>query len=209
VNSFLVLTFITLFDETIQPSEYKAILMKTSSNKTKFTALAAILFMLGGATSYAKTLGDTLRESKWEGIIGTWVDPKTKGQNRKVTYAWKVKDHAILVSGATFGTNSVAIMGRNAKDGTLFHAGTDSKGTSVLGKWEVKDGEAILGFGFTTGEGVEGVMQRRYTKKDNNTLVVSLEGLGPEPIVYTLVKVKTVTKAPGSGSKTSSDHKRP
>jgi hypothetical protein len=103
----------------------------------------------------------------------------------------------------------VAIMGRNAKDGTLFHAGTDSKGTSVLGKWEVKDGEAILGFGFTTGEGVEGVMQRRYTKKDNNTLVVSLEGLGPEPIVYTLVKVKTVTKAPGSGSKTSSDHKRP
>jgi len=183
--------------------------MKVSYCKTKFAALAAILFMLGGATSYAKTLGDTLRESKWEGIIGTWVDPKTKGQNRKVTYAWKVKDHAILVTGTAFGTNSVAIMGRNAKDGTLFHAGTDSKGTSVLGKWEVKDGEAILGFGFTTGEGVEGVMQRRYTKKDNNTLVVSLEGLGPEPIVYTLVKVKTVTKAPGSGSKTSSDHKRP
>ena len=183
--------------------------MKVSYCKTKFAALAAILFMLGGATSYAKTLGDTLRESKWEGIIGTWVDPKTKGQNRKVTYAWKVKDHAILVSGATFGTNSVAIMGRNAKDGTLFHAGTDSKGTSVLGKWEVKDGEAILGLGFTTGEGVEGVMQRRYTKKDENTLVVSLEGLGPEPIAYTLVKVKTVTKAPGSGSKTSSDHKRP
>ena len=183
--------------------------MKISSNKTKFTALTAILFMLCGGVSHAKTLGDALRESKWDGIIGTWVDSKTKGQNRKVTYAWKVKDHAILVSGATFGTNSVAIMGRNAKDGTLFHAGTDSKGTSVLGKWEVKDGEAILGLGFTTGEGVEGVMQRRYTKKGDNTLVVSTEGLTPEPIVYTLVKVKTVTKAPGSGSKTSSDHKRP
>ena len=176
--------------------------MKVSYCKTKFAALTAILFMLGGATSHAKTLGDTLRESKWDGIIGTWVDPKTKGQNRKVTYAWKVKDHAILVTGATFGTNSVAIMGRNAKDGTVFHAGTDSKGTSFLGKWEVKDGEAILGLGFVTGEGVEGVMQIRYTKKDENTVVVSIEGLTPEPIVYTMVKVKTVTKAPRNDPKT-------
>ena len=69
--------------------------MKVSYCKTKFAALAAILFMLGGVTSYAETLGDTLRESKWDGIIGTWVDPETKGQNKKVTYAWKVKDHAI------------------------------------------------------------------------------------------------------------------
>ncbi|MDE0577453.1 MAG: hypothetical protein OSB39_10945 [Opitutales bacterium] len=183
--------------------------MKVSYCKTKFAALAAILFMLGGVTSYAETLGDVLKESKWDGIIGTWVDPKTKGQNRKVTYAWKVKDHAILVTGTAFGTNSVAIMGRNAKDGTVFHAGTDSKGTSVLGKWEVKDGEAILGLGFVTGEGVEGVMQRRYTKKDENTLVVSIEGLTPKPIVYTLVKVMTVTKAPRNGSKTPSDQKRP
>jgi len=181
--------------------------MKVSYFKTKFTALAAILFMLGGATSHAKTLGDTLRESKWDRIIGTWVDPKTKGQNRKVTYAWKVEDHAILATGTAFGTNSVAIMGRNAKDGTLFHVGTDSKGTSGLGKWEVKDGEAILGLAFVTGEGVEGVMQRRYTKKDENTLVVSIEGITPKPIVYTLIKVKTVTKTPRSGAKTSSDHK--
>jgi hypothetical protein len=182
--------------------------MNVSYCKTKFAALAAILFMLGGVTSYAETLGDVLKESKWDGIIGTWVDPKTKGQNRKVTYAWKVKDHAILVTGTAFGTNSVAIMGRNAKDGTVFHAGTDSKGTSVLGKWEVKDGEAILGLGFATREGVEGVMQVRYTMKDENTVVVSVEGLGPQPIVYTLVKVETVTKAPGSGARTPSGPKR-
>ena len=170
--------------------------MKTSSNNTKFTALAAVLFMLGGTTSYAKTLGDTLRESKWDGIIGTWVDPETKGRNKKVAYAWKVKDHAILATGAAFGTNSVAIMGRNAKDGTVFHVGADSKGTSVLGKWEFKDGNAILELGFVSGEGVEGVMKIRYTKKAENTLNVSLEGLSSQPIVYTMVKVKTATKAP-------------
>ena len=164
--------------------------------------------MLGGATSYAKNLGDTLRESKWDGIIGTWVDPETKGRNNKVSYVWKVKDHAILASGTAFGTNSVAIMGRNAKDGTVFHVGADDKETSVLGKWDFKSDVAVLELGFVTGEGVEGVMKIRYTKKDDNTLVVSIEGLTPQPIVYTLVKVKTVTKAPGSGSKTPSDSKR-
>ena len=164
--------------------------MKVSYCKIKFAALAAILFMLGGVTSHAETLGDVLKESKWDGIIGTWVDPETKGQNAKVTYAWKVKDHAILVTGTSFGTNSVAIMGHSAKDGTVFHAGAGSKGTSVLGKWDFKDREAILGLGFVSGEGVEGVMQIRYTMKDKNTMVVSVEGVTPEPIVYTMVKVK-------------------
>ncbi|MFP6901108.1 MAG: hypothetical protein VCA36_09195 [Opitutales bacterium] len=182
--------------------------MKVSYCKTKFAALAAILFMLGGVTSYAETLGDVLKESKWDRIIGTWVDPETKGQNAKSIYAWKVKDHAILVTSTVFGTNSVAIMGRNAKDGTVFHVGADSKGTSVLGKWEFKDGDAILELGFVTGEGVEGVMQIRYTKKDENTLIVSLEGLSPQPIVYTMVKVKTVTKAPRNGPKTPFNPKR-
>ena len=167
--------------------------MKTSFHKTKFTALTAILFMLGGATSHAKTLGDTLRESKWDGLIGTWVDPETKGRNKKIAYAWKVKDHAILATSAALGTNSVAIMGRNAKDGTVFHVGADDKGTSVLGKWTFKNGTAVLELGFVTGEGVEGFMKIRYAKKDDNTLTVSLEGLSPQPIVYTLVKVKTAS----------------
>jgi hypothetical protein len=33
-------------------------------------------------------------------------------------------------------------------------------------------------------------MQIRYTMKDKNTMVVSVEGVTPEPIVYTMVKVK-------------------
>ena len=170
--------------------------MKNSCCKTKFTTLIAILFMLCGATSHAKTLGDVLKESKWDGIIGTWVDPETKGRNAKSTYAWQVKDHAILATGSFYGTNSVAIMGRNAKDGTVFHAGTDNKGTSILGKWELKESVAILKLGFVTGEGVEGVMQVRYTMKNESTVIVSVEGVTPEPIVYTMVKVKSVSNAP-------------
>ena len=36
--------------------------------------------MLHGVTSHAKNLGDALKDSKWDGIIGTWVDPETKGR---------------------------------------------------------------------------------------------------------------------------------
>ena len=183
--------------------------MKSFSNNTKFTALTAILFMLGGATSYGKSLGNTLRESKWDDIIGTWVDPETKGRNRKVTYVWKVEDHAILATGTALGTNSVAIMGRNAKDGTVFHVGADDKGTSVLGKWDFKNDVAVLELAFVTGDGVEGAMKIRYTKKDENTLTVSLEGLTPQPIVYSLVKVKTATEASRNAPETPSNPKRP
>ena len=164
--------------------------MKISYCKTKFVALMAILFMLCGVTSYAETLGDVLKESKWDGIIGTWVDTETKGQNRKATYAWQIKDHAILVTSTVFGTKGVAIMGRNGKDGKVFHTGTDNKGTSVLGQWELKKGMAILKLGFVTGEGSEGAMQIRYAMKNESTMTVSVEGVTPAPIVYTLVKVK-------------------
>ena len=181
---------------TFIPTLSKDIPMKISYCKTKFATLAAILLMLGGVTGYAETLGDVLRESKWDGIIGTWVDSETKGQNKKVTYAWKVKDHAILVTGTAFGTNSVALMGRNAKDGTLFHVGTDNKGTSVLGKWELKEGEVTLALGFVSGEGAEGTMLIRYTMKNEKTLIVSIEGLTPEPIVHSMVKVQPIKKAP-------------
>ena len=90
----------------------------------------------------------------------------------------------------------MGMIGRNAKDGTVFHVGADSKGTSVLGKWDFKDGNAILGLGFVSGEGVEGAMQIRYTLKNENTVMVSIEGLTPAPIVYSMVKVKPIKRAP-------------
>ena len=82
---------------------------------------------------------------------------------------------------AAIGTQSVALIGRNAKDGTVFHAGADDKGSSVLGKWTFKNDDAVLELGFVTGEGVEGVMKIRYVKKDENTLTVSLRASALNP----------------------------
>ena len=182
--------------------------MKVLHSTTKFTALTVILFMLHGVTSHAKNLGDALKDSKWDGIIGTWVDPETKGRNNKVSFVWQVKDHAILANGSAFGTKSVALIGRNAKDGTVFHVGADDKGASVLGKWTFKNDAAVLELGFVTGEGVEGVMKIRYVKKDENTLTVSLEGLSPQPIVYSLIKVKSAKEASRNAPDTPSKPKR-
>ena len=65
------------------------------------------------------------------------------------------------------------------------------------------------GVSAATGEGVEGFMKIRYAKKDENTLTVSLEGLSPQPIVYSLVKVKTATEASRNAPETPSNPKRP
>ena len=96
----------------------------------------------------------------------------------------------------------------NAKDGTVFHAGADDKGSSVLGKWTLKNDDAVLELGFVTGEGVEGVMKIRYVKKDENTLTVSLEGLSPQPIVYSLIKVKSAKEASRNAPYTPANPKR-
>ena len=182
--------------------------MKVLHSTTKFTALTVFLFILLGGTSHAKNLGDALRDSKWDGIIGTWIDPETKGRNNGISFVWQVKDHAILAKGAAFGTQSVALIGRNAKDGTVFHVGADDKGSSVLGKWTFKNDDAVLELGFVTGEGVEGVMKIRYVKKDENTLTVSLEGLSPQPIVYSLIKVKSAKGASRNAPYIPSNPKR-
>ena len=182
--------------------------MKVLHSTTKFTALTVFLFILHGGTSHAKNLGDALRDSKWDGIIGTWIDPETKGRNNEISFVWQVKDHAILAKSAAFGTQSVALIGRNAKDGTVFHVGADDKGSSVLGKWTFKNDDAVLELGFVTGEGVEGVMKIRYVKKDENTLTVSLEGLSPQPIVYSLIKVKSAKEASRNAPYTPANPKR-
>ena len=102
----------------------------------------------------------------------------------------------------------MALIGRNAKDGTVFHVGADDKGSSVLGKWTFKNDDAVLELGFVTGEGVEGVMKIRYVKKDENTLTVSLEGLSPQPIVYSLIKVKSAKEASRNAPYTPANPKR-
>ena len=152
-----------------------------------FIAATLLLFATAQAPA-ADKLSDILRESKWDDIIGTWVDADTKG-DYKVTYAWKLADRVVEVNSKYRGVETVGLMGVNAKNGDVFHMGADSAGGSSLGKWDIEDnGDAVLSIVFTGGDGEQGSLNIRHHREDKDTVLVTLEL--PEPIKIKLVRAK-------------------
>ena len=159
---------------------------------TAFAALAATLTLGVCTPTFADDLGTELRKSGWDRIIGTWVDPETKGTQHKVTYAWKYKDTVIEIVNRGREKETTALMGRNPKSGEVFHVAADNQGGSSIGKWRVENGEAVLGLLFVTGTGEEGGLEIRHTLVDDNTMRVTV--VLPEPITFNLVRVQKTTK---------------
>ena len=134
-------------------------------------------------------LGDILRESRWDQIIGTWVDAGTQGAAVKTTYAWKIKDMVLEVTSKEGQNESVALMGVNGKTGEVFHMGGDSQGTTFLGKWVFEgNGDAVLELVFTSGDGQEGALSVRQHLEGNDTLIVTVELL--QPITVKMIRAK-------------------
>ena len=159
---------------------------------TKMTSFcvvfAAMLTLAAASSSAGEKLGDILRESGWDRIIGTWVDADTKGDKLKATYAWRFKDTVVEITTKAGERETVALMGLNAKTGEVYSMGADNQGGGSLGKWELEDGDAILEVGFVTGEGAEGGLKIRHHLEDDDTLVVTIEA--PEPITFKLIRAK-------------------
>ena len=176
--------------------------MRPTTTATCCGIVAAMLTIGGIACATAENLGDVLRESDWDRIIGTWVDAETKGARNKTTYAWRFKDRVIEIASWDSWDGekeSVSLIGLNPKTGDVFNLSADSQGASSLGRWTVgKEGEAILDLMFVSGEGQEGFLRIRQAFKDNDTLIVTIDL--PEPIVFEMVRVKK--SQPASNLKT-------
>ena len=137
----------------------------------------------------AQTLGDVLREYGWDQVIGTWVDEETKGEGLKLTYGWRFEDHVVELTSRSPQEETVAIMGRNAQNGDIYHFGATSRGGSSLGKWEVVDGDAVLGLMFTGGDGQQGGMRIRHHLESDDVMLLTIEG--EQPITIKMVRVGT------------------
>ena len=178
-------------------NQTKDIIMRLTTTATCCGIVAAMLTVGGIACAAAENLGDVLRESGWDRIIGTWVDAKTKGAKNKTTYAWRFKDRVIEITNWDNWDGekeSVSLIGLNPRTGDVFNVSADSQGASSLGRWTIgKEGEAILDLMFVSGEGQEGLLRIRQAFKDNDTLIVTIDL--PEPIVFEMVRVKTSQSA--------------
>ena len=145
------------------------------------------------AGSKSQTLGEILRQSKWDRLIGTWVDGDTKGAALKSTYAWKIKDRVIESTSQEANNESVALMVIDAESGGVVHTGADRSGTSFTGKWQLpKDGDAVLDVAFTSGSGDKGSLKLRYHLANDDTLVVTVEL--PQPITIKMIRHNEETK---------------
>ena len=162
--------------------------MKTN-NMTICCVLIAVVLTLGSAPSAdAENLGDILRESGWDRIIGTWVDAETKGNRFKATYAWKFKNTVVEITSKNGEKETVAIMGRHAKTGDVYNLAADNEGGSSIGKWGLEEGDAVLELRYVTGQGKEGGVKLRHHLEDDDTLIVTIEL--PQPIKIKMLRAK-------------------
>lgn len=135
-------------------------------------------------------LSDILRQSKWDRIIGTWVDADTKGAGLKTTYAWKLNDRQIEVTSQESDKKSVSLMSVNAKTGEVFQVGANDKGATFLSKWKFEEkGDAVQEVAYISETGDEGAISVRHRLLDDNTLVITLEL--PQPITVKLIRANT------------------
>jgi hypothetical protein len=146
--------------------------------------------MSAAAVSYSaeSNLGEILRQSRCDGIVGTWVDEETNGKAVTTNYKWRFKDRVLEIATELKELKTVAWMGRNSQTGDVFHLGADNQGGSSIGNWRFADGEATLEVAFVTGEGQEAGMIIRHRLKDENTMVVGIEA--EETITFTMVRTK-------------------
>lgn len=152
-----------------------------------------LLFSPGNAEGN-ENLADILRKTKWDGIVGTWVDENTNGKSLSSTFSWKIKNR-VLENTSRQGKEKedVSLIGVNAKTGQIFNMGAGSDGGSSLGEWKFSASvEASLGTLYTAGTGQEGALSIRYRLVDQDTLEMTIEL--PQPITYRLIRAKEKPK---------------
>lgn len=136
-------------------------------------------------------LAEALDHAGWRGILGTWVDSKTKGERVKIAYAWKFEDKLIEVNTKMSDTESVSLMGFNPETEEVFMMGGNSKGGGSLGKWSMDGEDVVLEISFVDADGEKGEMTFKHHRVDEDTIEISgTTEEGGESFSLTVVRVK-------------------
>ncbi len=156
-------------------------------------AVIALITFIFSAMSEAKLqagekLSTIVAETGWERLIGTWVDPETKGENNKTTFAWKYEGAVIESTSVTKIPNKVTttLFGRNQKTGAVFVMSADSAGGTSSGEVVFTKGLATFKIGYVSETADVGNLEIRYTLVDKDTLEVTF--VMGQPVTIKLVR---------------------
>jgi len=160
----------------------------------------SFLALIGIATIAATglttpTQGADLREAldsvKWSGILGTWVDSETKGEQVKVAYTWKFKNKLIEVRSKMGKTRGISLMGFNPDTEEVFMMGGNNKGGGSIGKWSMDGEDAVLELSFVSETGDKGTMKIKHHRVDEDTIkITGSSEENDEEFTVTLVRAK-------------------
>jgi len=157
--------------------------------QVSLSLVATSLLVIGSATASAASLGEKLREAKWDRAIGTWANDSG---NFEISYAWKLEDH-LLESTVKMGDRiSVSLIGVEPGTEKLFHIGGDNQGGCIRGEWEMEDNDPVLEAEFTSTDGESREFKVRYHLEDDDTL--SLQMGADQQFEMTLSRVKEEAK---------------
>lgn len=148
--------------------------MKTTA---RFLCLLGALAACSFPALRAENLGDLLEQADLGALIGTWVDQDTKGESVTVTYAWRIRNHALGMSVKTPNRTSEALIGMNPKTGEVVHVSLDDQGGAGRGTWGEEDGLATLTLNVVNAEGEEMKMKVTHKIIDNKELVVTMKNV--------------------------------
>ena len=169
--------------------------------KSTMTQLSrSFLSLIGIATIAATGLttpmqGADLREAldsvKWSGILGTWVDSETKGEQVKVAYTWKFKNKLIEVRSKMGKTRGISLMVFNPDTEEVFMMGGNNKGGGSTGKWSMDGEDAVLELSFVSETGDKGRMKIKHHRVDEDTIkITGSSEESDEEFTVTLVRAK-------------------
>lgn len=131
--------------------------------------------LLASSALRAENLAEKLEQAELGSLIGTWVDQDSNGDQVSVTYAWRVKDHALGMSVKTPNRTSEALIGVNPKTGEVMHVSIDNKGGAGMGKWGQENGVVTLTLKIVDSEAKETSLKVTHKIVDNKHLVIGMK----------------------------------
>ena len=170
--------------------------MKSTMTQLSRSFLALIGIATIAATGLTTpTQGADLREAldsvKWSGILGTWVDSETKGEQVKVAYTWKFKNKLIEVRSKMGKTRGISLMVFNPDTEEVFMMGGNNKGGGSIGKWSMDGEDAVLELSFVSETGDKGRMKIKHHRVDEDTIkITGSSEESDEEFTVTLVRAK-------------------
>ena len=141
------------------------------------------------ADGVPETLGELLKETGFDRLLGDWVDVGTGGRGYRTRFSWKIDGRVLEQVSDERGERAVGLLSLRGGTREVAAFTADAAGLQTLGTLTFEGGEAVHRLGLRDGDGNEGALVIRYKFEtdDRLTFRLSVPG-GGEP--FAVVRLK-------------------